>query len=119
MTSLGFGEDAVPVCLEEIEPGEWNDKVHTPDVINGHGKLYERPGYKPFRGAAQLQGFHFRVERRCRLLAQMRGAVTLVIRPLLDKGRKWNAYSKSQMIQSTTQPKYPIIIRIAGRAQVL
>ena len=48
MTSLGYGEDAVPVCLEEIELGEWNDKVHTPDVINGHGKLYERPGYKPF-----------------------------------------------------------------------
>jgi 4-oxalocrotonate tautomerase len=48
MTSLGYGEDAVSVCLEEIEPGEWTEKVHTPDIINGHGKLYDRPGYKPF-----------------------------------------------------------------------
>jgi 4-oxalocrotonate tautomerase len=48
MTSLGCGEDAVSVSLEEIERGEWTEKVYTPDIINGPGKLYKRPGYKPF-----------------------------------------------------------------------
>jgi hypothetical protein len=48
MTNLGYGEDAVSVSLEEIEPGEWTEKVYTPDIINGPGKLYKRPGYKPF-----------------------------------------------------------------------
>jgi hypothetical protein len=24
------------------------EKVYTPDIINGPGKLYKRPGYKPF-----------------------------------------------------------------------
>jgi hypothetical protein len=38
MTNLGCGEDALSVNLEEIEPGEWTEKV----------KLYKRPGYKPF-----------------------------------------------------------------------
>jgi hypothetical protein len=45
---LGCGEDAVLVSLEEIEPGEWTEKVYTPDIINGPGKLYKRPDYKPF-----------------------------------------------------------------------
>jgi 4-oxalocrotonate tautomerase len=48
MMSLGCDEDAVSVSLEEIEPGEWTEKVYTPDIINGPGKLYKRPGYKPF-----------------------------------------------------------------------
>ncbi|GLS17917.1 hypothetical protein GCM10007874_09330 [Labrys miyagiensis] len=48
MTSLGVGEDAVSVSLEEIAPSEWTEKVYTPDIINSPGKLYKRPGYKPF-----------------------------------------------------------------------
>ena len=47
MESLGYGEDAVSVSLEEIEPGDWTEKVYEPDIINGPGKLYKRPGYKP------------------------------------------------------------------------
>ena len=47
MTSLGLGEESVSVSLEEIEPGEWTEKVYTPDIINGPGKLYKPPGYKP------------------------------------------------------------------------
>ena len=46
-TSLSYGDDAVTVSLEEIEPGEWTRKVYTPDIINGPGKLYKKPGYRP------------------------------------------------------------------------
>jgi 4-oxalocrotonate tautomerase len=47
MTSLGLGEDSVSVSLEAIAPSEWTEKVYTPDIINGPGRLYKRPGYKP------------------------------------------------------------------------
>jgi 4-oxalocrotonate tautomerase len=47
MTSLGLGAESVSVSLEEIEPSEWTEKVYTPDIINGPGKLYKQPGYKP------------------------------------------------------------------------
>jgi 4-oxalocrotonate tautomerase len=46
-TCLGLSEDSVSVSLEEIAPNEWAEKVYTPDIINGPGKLYKRPGYKP------------------------------------------------------------------------
>ena len=47
MTSLGYGEESVSVSLEEIAPGDWTEKVYTPEIINGPGKLYKRPGYGP------------------------------------------------------------------------
>ena len=45
MTSLGYGEESVSV--EEIAAGDWTEKVYKADIINGPGKLYKRPGYKP------------------------------------------------------------------------
>ena len=47
MTSLGYGEESVSVSLEEIPPSEWTETVNYPDIINGPGKLYKRPGYDP------------------------------------------------------------------------
>ena len=47
MTSLGYGEASVSVSLEEVPSGEWTEKVYKPDIINGPGKLYKRPGYDP------------------------------------------------------------------------
>ena len=47
MTSLGLGEAAISVSLEEIAPGHWTEKVYEADIINGSGKLYKQPGYKP------------------------------------------------------------------------
>ena len=47
MTSLGYGEDAVSVSLEEIAAGEWTEKVYKPDILGGAGKLYKKPGYNP------------------------------------------------------------------------
>jgi 4-oxalocrotonate tautomerase len=46
-TSLGYSDDAVSVSLEEIAPGDWTEKVYKPDIINGPGTLYKKPGYKP------------------------------------------------------------------------
>ena len=42
------GADAVSVAIEEIGPKEWADSVYKPDILNGAGKLYKKPGYNPF-----------------------------------------------------------------------
>lgn len=47
MTSLGYGEDAVSVSLEEVAAGDWTEKVYKPDIMNDPGTLYKKPGYKP------------------------------------------------------------------------
>ena len=47
MENLGYGEDAVSVSFEEVAPSHWTEKVYTPDIVNGPGKLYKQPGYKP------------------------------------------------------------------------
>jgi 4-oxalocrotonate tautomerase len=47
MASLAYGAAAVSVSLEEVPPAEWSAKVHEPDIINGVGKLYKKPGYDP------------------------------------------------------------------------
>jgi 4-oxalocrotonate tautomerase len=47
MTSLGYGEDAVSVSLEEVAPSDWTEKVYKTDIMSGPGKLYKKPGYKP------------------------------------------------------------------------
>ena len=46
-TSLGYGDDAVSVSLEEVAPADWTEKVYKADIINGPGKLYKKPGYNP------------------------------------------------------------------------
>jgi 4-oxalocrotonate tautomerase len=47
MTSLGYGEDAVSVSVEEVVPGDWTEEVYKPDIKNGPGTLYKKPGYEP------------------------------------------------------------------------
>jgi len=47
MASLGYGEESVSVSLEEVAPRDWTGKAFKPDIINGPGKLYKKPGYKP------------------------------------------------------------------------
>jgi 4-oxalocrotonate tautomerase len=41
------GEEAVSVAIEEVEPGDWADKVYKPEILNGAGTLYKKPEYKP------------------------------------------------------------------------
>ncbi|MGQ9545602.1 MAG: tautomerase family protein [Dehalococcoidia bacterium] len=42
-------EKFVSVAVEEIKPEDWAEKVYKPDILNGPGKLYKRPGYDPFK----------------------------------------------------------------------
>jgi 4-oxalocrotonate tautomerase len=47
MSSLGYGADSVSVSIEDVEPGDWTEKVYKPDILGGPGKLYKKPGYNP------------------------------------------------------------------------
>jgi len=47
MASTGNGEESISVSVEDIAPSDWTDKVYKPDIENGPGKLYKRPGYGP------------------------------------------------------------------------
>jgi 4-oxalocrotonate tautomerase len=42
---LNYGEESVSVAIEEVEPEDWAEKVYEPDILNGPGKLYKKPGY--------------------------------------------------------------------------
>ena len=43
---LNYGADSVSVALEEVSSDDWAKKVYKPDVLNGPGKLYKKPGYR-------------------------------------------------------------------------
>ncbi|MBI0361824.1 hypothetical protein [Burkholderia oklahomensis] len=42
-----YGEESVSVAFEEIEPHDWTEKVHTPDIRRKRDTLYKKPGYEP------------------------------------------------------------------------
>ncbi|HPS94022.1 MAG TPA: tautomerase family protein [Deltaproteobacteria bacterium] len=41
-------EKAISVAFEEVEPGDWAEKVYLPDIQNRKETLYKEPGYDPF-----------------------------------------------------------------------
>lgn len=43
---LSYGNESVSVSFEEVESSEWREKVYVPDIVEGPGKLYKKPGYK-------------------------------------------------------------------------
>ena len=45
MRTLKYGEESVSVAFEEVEPGEWAEKVYQPDIVNNAKNLYKKPGY--------------------------------------------------------------------------
>lgn len=49
MAVTGNGEDSVSVSVEDVAPSDWTEKVYKPDIENGSGKLYKRPGLRPAR----------------------------------------------------------------------
>jgi 4-oxalocrotonate tautomerase len=49
MAIANVGEDAVSVTIEEVKSEDWTERVFKPDILNGTGKLYKKPGYDPFR----------------------------------------------------------------------
>ena len=42
---LGLGEDSVSVAMEEIDSGDWREKVYKPDILDKQKTLYKKPGY--------------------------------------------------------------------------
>jgi 4-oxalocrotonate tautomerase len=42
---LECGDDPISLAIEEIEPGDWAEKVYKPEILNGLGKLCKKPGY--------------------------------------------------------------------------
>jgi 4-oxalocrotonate tautomerase len=45
MQVLNYGEESFSVAFEEVAPGDWKEKVYTPDIVNAPGELYKKPGY--------------------------------------------------------------------------
>ncbi|HUA38097.1 MAG TPA: tautomerase family protein [Candidatus Sulfopaludibacter sp.] len=45
MDAFDYGEESVSVAFEEIKPADWDEKVYQPDILNGPGTLYKKPGY--------------------------------------------------------------------------
>ncbi|HEV2133920.1 MAG TPA: tautomerase family protein [Terracidiphilus sp.] len=45
MSTLGYGEEAVSVAMEEIEPYDWAEKVYRPEIVENAKTLYKKPGY--------------------------------------------------------------------------
>ncbi len=41
-------ETAVSITFEEFEPSDWAEKVYRPDILEGAGELFQKPGYDPF-----------------------------------------------------------------------
>ena len=40
------GEEAVSVAIEDVEPGDWDEKVFRPEIAGKAETLYRKPGYR-------------------------------------------------------------------------
>jgi 4-oxalocrotonate tautomerase len=47
MDVLNYGEEAVSVGVEEVEPQQWAEQVYKPDILAKPQTIYKKPGYKP------------------------------------------------------------------------
>jgi 4-oxalocrotonate tautomerase len=69
MNVLNFGEEAVSVTIEEIEPQDWAKKVYDPDILDHPERVYKKPGDNPFEWglifpATEFGDQHQKVESR-------------------------------------------------------
>ncbi len=46
---LNCNHGDVSVAIEDITAGKWVEKVYTPDILPNLEKLYQKPGYDPFK----------------------------------------------------------------------
>lgn len=47
MVAFNYGAESVSVAIEEIAPGDWNEKVYEPDIRARWDALAKKPGYDP------------------------------------------------------------------------
>jgi 4-oxalocrotonate tautomerase len=48
MNVLSYGEEAVSVAIEKVQPQDWAEKVYKPDkpdIVGNPENLYKKPGY--------------------------------------------------------------------------
>jgi 4-oxalocrotonate tautomerase len=45
--TLGYGDNAVSVSIEDVAPKDWAEKVYRPDIADKPDQLYKKPGYNP------------------------------------------------------------------------
>lgn len=45
MRTFNYGEEAVSVGFEEVEPKDWAERVYQPDIVRKEKNLYKKPGY--------------------------------------------------------------------------
>jgi len=45
MKVLHYGAESVSVAFEEVDAGEWGEKVYGPDIVRKVATLYKKPGY--------------------------------------------------------------------------
>ena len=46
MKVLHYGDESVSVAFEEVDAGEWGEKVYGPDIVRKADTLYKKPGYR-------------------------------------------------------------------------
>jgi 4-oxalocrotonate tautomerase len=47
MAGAQCARESVFVSIEDVEPGDWVEKVYKPDIIGKSDELYKKPRYKP------------------------------------------------------------------------
>lgn len=45
VSTIGCGEDAVSVAIEDTPIGDWDDRVYAPEIEPNLDRLYKKPGY--------------------------------------------------------------------------
>lgn len=45
----GSREESISVSIEEVSPEQWAETVYKPEILEGSGTLYKKPGYNPFK----------------------------------------------------------------------
>jgi 4-oxalocrotonate tautomerase len=46
---LNYGDEAISVSIEDVEPKDWAEKVYRPDILGKPKTIYKKPGYNPFK----------------------------------------------------------------------
>ena len=48
--TLGYGDEAISVSIEDVAPKDWAEKVYRPDIADKPEQLYKKPGYNSLQG---------------------------------------------------------------------
>ena len=46
IAATGCTEASISIAIEEVAKEAWKDQVYGPEIMNGPGKLYRKPGYE-------------------------------------------------------------------------